>query len=225
MLKEPGHIDERNDPNPGNLLEMGESLLKWVLAAVGMILVLSGLLLSLSVFGVVRDIIIAPEENMGTYFDGWELVLQSPEPEVAPVAVTIPATAEMVVPVVTEVPAAEKAPESVVADSPVENVPDATAAPAKPAHPINKLRHRQETEKARATDKYPSGNLFMELANKLLNTITDGHIARPIGAIFILLLAGLLIRIPFYLIRMGIHTFSMLLAAQKGDKPPPMPKM
>ena len=158
-------------PNPypevrtdwGEIQKTGTTLLRLAAGITGIVLIVTGAVLALNVFGLVRGIVESPEA-LATYLDSWETVLETPEPA-------------------EEAAEAPDAEEEVAAE-----VADPETFEEEPRH-----RHVEQRE----------GDWLLGLGEVLIEAVHSGTLARPCGALLMLLFAILLARIPFSFVTAG----------------------
>lgn len=219
--------DRSNDPYaPGK--EAGEdvgpdsrTIMRFGTAAMAAIIIVTGLGLAVSVFGVIRDIIESPDTFVAN-LDGWTnpKTDQAPDPAAAPPADQAPAgTAEPAQEPPSPGEAAETTPEPT--PPPTETVPaDANAGPSPTRSPQDMRRAFDSRRRAAGGPEpnlaVPENKDAKNYFEEVLDLIRQGGMGRIIGAIFMLLFAMILAHIPILLIRVGVQ----LLAATAKIKVP-----
>jgi len=197
----------RNDPydhpdsDPKRLLEVGTTYLRFMGAGMGLVLIICGLCLAFSVFGLIRGLIANPD-SLTTYLDNWERTPVEIE------SATEQDTSELTDAPQEDTESAAQAGEAGNQGTTVNNFPRGR----RPGGPANR-RAGQPTRTTR------SQNQWMDSFKEFTAAVRDGGMARTIGALFIFLLAWLLLKIPFMLIRMGIQMMKSFLGQkeQKGS--------
>lgn len=200
------------DAGTTDLKGLGESLFKYVLCGIGFILVIAGMLLTFSVFSLIYGIVSNPDDMVASYLSGWEETLDSLE--AAESAEGLPEVSE---------PMAEAIPEA----APVELEPAVETPIAKPQgdRPVKEFeRGRRGPGASRSARSGPARpRTFSELLHRIVDELTKGRMVRLVGALILLLLTILLVRIPFGLLRLGVHAL-VVVSTNKDKKPPPLPK-
>jgi len=193
-MEPPNRHDPRTYGSPpsdwAQIEKMGMSVLRLTAGVVGIALILVGLCLALSVFGLIRGIIEDPGE-LTPHLDAWESALRpAPAPD-----------------------APEPPPEQ--PDAPVEQ----------PAGPLESAPTEEESAPADPDPGLPAphrttvsdGEFWLDLLDRLVQAVHEGNIARPVGALFILLFAVLLAKIPLSMILAGVRVVAPLFP-QTGAK-------
>ncbi len=193
-------------------------VIRYGAAAMGAVLIVTGLVLALSVFGLIRGIIESPD----TFVANLEAWTTDETDEAAPV----------IAPPAGQVPTAtaQAAPESPQPTAPVETAPESTPptggveqgdasadqnAEKTPQDVLEVLESRRnQAGRAVPIRPAPRNSEFENLFGEILELIREGGMGRIAGATFIFLFTALLARIPILLIRVGVQ----LLAASAKVK-------
>jgi len=165
--------------DPGHLLRTGLAYLRFGTIALGILLMLVGLYLAITVFGVVRGVVETPDTFMA-YLDSWERALGGPDELFAE-------------------PAAESK------DAEAGPPPDQTAKV-----PIRRPKPRSSSNS--------SWDAFLE---GMAEAARAGAIARPLGALFILMFTLVLVRIPLSIILTGNRIVMALVIWKKDEQTRP----
>ena len=208
--------DRSNDPYaPGK--EGGEdvgldsrTILRFGAAAMGAILIVTGLMLAVSVFGVIRDIIESPDTFVAN-LDAWTTseADEAATPVTAPPAETTPTVPAQTAPEsLPPADAAETTPESPPPTSETEQAdPSANQNAAQIPQELRRALQSRRNQAAGTVPNRPAPqsknakNFFEEI----LDLIREGGMGRIAGAIFMLLFTALLVHIPILLIRVGVQ--------------------
>ena len=198
-----------------------QSLIRYGAAAMGAILIVVGLVLAVSVFGLIRNIIETPDTFVAN-LDAWTKsdTAETPAPVTAPPADQAPTVPPQTA---TESPPPADPVETAPESPPPANEPeqadasanqDAEKTPQDLLKALESGRNQATAEAANRPAPQPKQdeNIFREI----LDMIREDGMGRVAGATFIFLFAALLSHIPIMLIRVGVQ----LLAATAKIKVP-----
>ncbi len=176
-------------------------MLRIAVGGMGIILVFAGLLLTVSVFGLIKDIVKEPQV-LNTYLDAWEGTLGEVEP--APASPPQPVQAQQPP---TESTAQEEGSETETADS--EETASETPSPTDNSPNTAMANTEMIRERERPKD-------FLSILDRLVQAFYEGEFARPFGALIILIFTLILSKIPFSLIAAGIRMAKPTEPKKKG---------
>ncbi|MCC6795151.1 MAG: hypothetical protein IT366_08530 [Candidatus Hydrogenedentes bacterium] len=188
----------------------------------GIVVVLAGVYFAGASFMIVRDILEEPQ-RLNAYLDEWYIPpreeLPSPEPaknapEPAPPAAVAPAEAPApTTPPPATVPIAATTP-APTAEVSAPGPDNAAAKPSTPAAPQSKLLLHKNTRRASNNDSPVS-----EAIELITDALTRGGLPRLAGALILLLLASMLFRIPFGLLKAGIELIRAMIPERSKNTP------
>lgn len=179
---------------------------------VGIVVVLFGVYFAGASFVIVRDILEEPQ-RLNAYLDEWYIPPRedtpAPEPtKGAQAPVQADAQAEAPVPATpptsaTPTPAATPGP---VTEAPAPVAPNSGAnAASTPVAPLKPLVHRNTRRDSN------NDSPVAEAIQLVTDALTRGGLPRLAGALILLLLASMLIRIPFGLVKAGIELIRAMI--------------
>ncbi len=187
----------------------------------GIVVVLSGVYFAGASFVIVRDILEEPQ-RLNAYLDEWYIPPRDETPEPVPATnapetfVPAPAASTEPAPPVTPTPTPQAAPAPTAeAPAPAPAVAS-TDAGAKPAPPQTKLKPLvQRNTRGAPNNDSPAA----EAIRLITDALTRGGLPRLAGALILLLLASMLIRIPFGLVKAGIELMRAMIPERAKNAP------
>ncbi|NUM54974.1 MAG: hypothetical protein HUU46_15105 [Candidatus Hydrogenedentes bacterium] len=185
-------------------------------ATLGGVLVVTGIYFAALSFEVISDVLKSPEQ-LNAYLDQWYIPLKEPaaasEPanaDAPPVATESdtppgPGNAESMPPQV-ETPS-ETSGKAATSDSPI----------AARKQEMQELREQSAARTRRAAHAEPDEETrFAQTISVLTDALTRGGLPRLAGALIIVLLVSMLLRIPFAVIKAGIDLIRVVLPERPG---------
>lgn len=181
----------------------------------GIVVVLAGVYFAGASFVIVRDILEEPQ-RLNAYLDEWYIPPRE-EPPVPEPRQNVPEPSQPVgeIPAVapaSPAPVAPSATPAPVAEAPPSPKTETNATPA-PTPPLKPLVHKSSR---RISDNDSPVSQAIEL---ITDALTRGGLPRLAGALILLLLASMLIRIPFGLVKAGIELIRAMIPERTKNTP------